>query len=209
VLFLDQDDQLMEDGFVAQVRSASKGDVVIGNGLYQHDGRYREIFRNASEMKFRIQEKNLIRIRNLIPSPGSCLIKKSKVPFFWVQNPLKNNGADDWMLWLLLFSEKADFVFNEGFVFRHNEHKDNRNLSADLEKMYRSSIEMCSLLREHGGLNKEQTEALRKAVDFKYLQDSKRLSPRLLMRYREQIWNNVVFKMGALAESKRMINNGR
>ena len=51
VIFLDQDDYLIADGFNNQVEAIGNADIVVGNGLYQYGEKYRPIYKNEKVMK--------------------------------------------------------------------------------------------------------------------------------------------------------------
>lgn len=194
VLFLDQDDELMTEGFMNQLNLTEVADVVIGNGLYQYGDNKVPIYKNYASMKSLIQKRWFLEIRNLIPSPGECLIKKDSIPTYWKNVELCNNGSDDWLLWLLLFNENNVFACNNEYVYIHNDSFGN-NLSLDLEKMYKSSLEMCELLEKHTVFPKSELRILRKAIDFKFYQDTKQLSIQSVLKYLDIIGANVKYKL--------------
>ena len=152
ILFLDQDDELVADGFQKQLQCTESADVVVGNGIYRLGKYNQSVFPNLKAMEYLIQEKQFIEIRNLIPSPGECLIKRERIPEIWINTQMQHNGADDWFLWLLLFKEKAVFVCNEQLVYIHND-TGGGNLSADYDKMRASSEEMVGILKKKNVLN--------------------------------------------------------
>ena len=80
IIFLDQDDELISEGFINHIRLMKNADVVVGNGLYQYADKKVRIYENLRTMQYLIRKKMLIEIRNLIPSPGECLIRKDTIP---------------------------------------------------------------------------------------------------------------------------------
>ena len=102
IIFLDQDDELIPEGFRSQIQLTENVDIVIGNSIYEYPNYTSIVYRNSCVMKYYMRKTMFIKIRNLIPSPGECLIKKSSIPKLWMENPMKINGADDWLLWLLM-----------------------------------------------------------------------------------------------------------
>ena len=193
ILFLDQDDELIEDGFERQLQLTATADVVVGNGFYQYGEENRPIFKNLGAMKYLIQKKKFIEIRNLIPSPGECLIRRTAIPEVWTKAPMVRNGADDWFLWLLLFAEGRAFACNEQYVYIHN-NVGGQNLSLDLDKMHESSLEMFELLNNNESLTRRELKKLRRAIEFKYLQDAKKLKASDCFRYMKVIADNVIYK---------------
>ena len=82
-----------------------------------------------------------------------------------MDNRLINNGADDWMLWLLLFGKGARFICNELPVYIHND-TSGKNLSANLAKMRESSLEMAKIVYSEGGLTTPEFNTLICAINF-------------------------------------------
>lgn len=200
LIFLDQDDELIADGFAKQVKMINDADIVVGNGFYQYGEEFKPIYKNKVVMEYLIQKKRFIEIRNLIPSPGCCLFRRDSIPQKWKNSCLKKNGADDWYLWLLAFSEGKIFAVNERNVYQHNS-TEVGNLSADLEKMYQSSLEMYEKLKEDRILDTDELDTLRRAIEFKYLQDTKQLSLYGLITYRIELKNNILYKFKSLIYS--------
>lgn len=196
LIFLDQDDELLFEGFHNQIAMMENADVVVGNGFYQIQNKDVEIFNNYKQMKYLIQLNNFIEIRNLIPSPGECVIKKGVIPELWLEAPLKKNGADDWLLWILLFKSGARVKCNPELVYVHNDTNGN-NLSADLGKMKESALEMYEVLVNNKILNYKEQKKLKNAIIFKYLQDTRQLTLLDLWKYRVTILLNVKYKIMA------------
>lgn len=194
ILFLDQDDELISDGFLKQISLTHCSDVVIGNGLYQYGESKKKIFHSYKEMRYLIQLSRFIQIRNLIPSPGECLIKKEIIPTIWKDKPLKKNGADDWLLWIFLFKSNVCMNFNLECVYIHND-TNGKNLSSDLDKMKKSADEMYELLVDNNYLDESEKYDLKNVITFKYLQDTKKLEIKDLWRYRKTIVDNINYKI--------------
>lgn len=193
-IFLDQDDALLSDGFDDQVKLIQDADVVVGNGLYQYGEEFKPIYKNEKAMKYLVQKKRFIEIRNLIPSPGCCLFRRESIPQEWKESYMKVNGADDWYLWLLMFAEGKNFAVNGGMVYQHNS-TDAGNLSADLEKMHQSSVEMYENLKTDAILTEKELRILRRTIEFKYLQDTGRLSLMKCFGYLRPIMDNIGYKI--------------
>lgn len=198
ILFLDQDDELVCDGFLSQIALTSNNEIVIGNGIYQLGKYNKKIFHSYEEMKYLMQLPRFIRIRNLIPSPGECLLKKESIPRQWINNPLKKNGADDWLLWILMFKSGVRVGCNPEYVYIHNDTNGN-NLSSDLNKMKESAYEMYELLKNNNYLNKKEKRELENAIMFKYLQDTGKLQIKDLWKYRNSIVANICYKVHVIA----------
>lgn len=194
ILMLDQDDELVEEGFKKQLELAKNADVVVGNGTYILGSVNKKIFDNQKCMDYLIQKNRFIEIRNLIPSPGECLIRKEILPQVWMDNRLKKNGSDDWMLWLLLFSKNARFACNESPVYIHND-AGGANLSANLDKMRESSLEMVEILRKNKVFEEKELSRLVHSIHFKYYQDTKQLSACRVVEYADALISNIIYRL--------------
>ena len=191
IIFLDQDDELIADGFNTQINLCEGDvDVVLGNGFYQFDSKERKIYKTKYEMKYLARKPILIGIRNIIPSPGECLIKKESIPDKWQNEPLSTNGSDDWLLWILMSEKK--WVTNSEIVYRHN-NVDGNNLSLNLDKMYLSSVEMLSKLDEN--LNSKELEKLRRSIVFKSLKDTGKLRLLDYLHFWREVVRNSIYKI--------------
>ena len=193
ILMLDQDDELIADGFINQIELSKEADVVVGNGVYRLSDVNQIIYSSIKEMDYLIKEENFIKIRNLIPSPGECLIKKECLPDEWMTNLLETNGADDWFLWLLLFKSKAKFACNVEMVYQHNDSEGN-NLSANLEKMKQSSLEMAGKLFELKKIDEKEYQSLLHGIEFKYKQDTKQLTLKDVLKLFDSLYANIIYR---------------
>lgn len=194
ILMLDQDDELVAEGFEKQIELTKHADVVVGNGRYLLGNVNKKIYDNFKCMCYLIQKERFIKIRNLIPSPGECLIRKEILPQVWMNNRLIKNGSDDWMLWLLLFSCNARFACNDLLVYIHND-AGGTNLSANLDKMRESSLEMVEILRKNNVLEENELSRLEHSIHFKYYQDTKQLSVRRVIEFADALISNVIYRL--------------
>lgn len=198
VLFLDQDDELIADGFIKQILLTNNNELVIGNGLYQYGNYNKKVFHTHKEMSYLMKLPRFIQIRNLIPSPGECLIKKDCIPKKWIENPLNKNGADDWLLWILLLKSGVQVGCNPEIVYIHND-TNGKNLSSDLDKMMQSTLEMYELLDKNNYLNNREKKELKNAILFKYLKDTGKLQIKDFWKYRYSIIANINYKVHLFA----------
>lgn len=194
ILMLDQDDELVAEGFEKQIELTKHADVVVGNGRYLLGNVNKKIYDNFKCMRYLIQRERFIKIRNLIPSPGECLIRKEIIPQVWMNNRLIKNGSDDWMLWLLLFSSNARFAYNDLLVYIHND-AGGANLSANLDKMRESSLEMVDILRKNNVLQEYELSRLEHSIHFKYCQDKKQLSVRHVIEFLDAVISNIIYRI--------------
>ncbi|MDA5388285.1 glycosyltransferase family 2 protein [Loigolactobacillus backii] len=194
IIFLDQDDELVVDGFDRQIELTKEADIIVGNGLYQYGAKKIQIYKNLLSMKYLIDKKRFVHIRNMIPSPGECMIKKTAIPHAWIDNDLQINGADDWLLWILLFNDGRKFACNQKNVYMHND-SDGENLSLNIEKMYNSCNEMYFLLAKLKSSNVKELRAIRRAIDFKYFKDMNQLSFTKILGYLDVVIENIIYKL--------------
>lgn len=197
IQMLDQDDLLIPEGYLETVARCQGADVVVGNCYYYHGENKTLLYAGKKVMDYLITENRFLTIRNLIASPGHCLIRKAALPAYWLDNPMTVNGADDYFLWMLMFSEKAVFVNNPAPVYIHRNSQEG-NLSFDLEKMYRSCEQMCRLLENAPEYPYNKRNALARSVYFKYLHDTRKLSLAGYVQYFDKVVQNGIYKATTL-----------
>ena len=194
VIFLDQDDELMTEGMLRQLDLRAGSDVVVGNGLDDRTGKARNIYKNERVMKYLIQRDRFIDIRNLIVSPGQCMIRKAAIPELWINKLMRISGADDWYLWILMFEQRAAFACNEQTVYYHHTHNE-ENLSYNIRKMKGSVDETYGVLAASHALSEKDLEHMRLAIGFKFYQDTHGLTPYRLFEYRRAIFKNILYRI--------------
>lgn len=202
IQFIDQDDELCIDGYEEQIRLIDSGDFVVGNGFYYMNNEKLQIYRGYSEMKLMLKESNFFEIRNMIPSPGEVLIKKSAIPEIWLSNPLNCNGADDWYLWVTMILNDCEFSLNDKIVYIHH-NSDGNNLSYDLDKMRESAYEMLERLLENGAINKKTGSILLNSINFKYLVNMKEFRISYSVIYLRPLLKNILIKFGRFIEKTK------
>ena len=148
ILFLDQDDLISKEFFNKTISKMSECDIVVCNGHYEKKDYIEKIYRNSKTMNYISDINCMAFYRNLIISPGQCLIKKTCIPTEWINYTISINGADDYLLWLLLLNNHNinwKFIFDP--LYMHSYSGD--NLSLDENKMRNSVLEMCEYLIEN------------------------------------------------------------
>jgi hypothetical protein len=196
-LFLDQDDEIIPDKFITQFSKLNESDVIVGNMLYQYGANIKQIYQSVYVMKYLIQKKLFLCIRNLIPSPGGCLIRRDALPKAWIENPISANGADDWLLWILMFVENKRFTVNPNIVFFHKD-ANGQNLSLDIHKMYKSSLEIYRILMKTKSLSESDINILKRSIEFKYHWNMKENKLLTMLRYPESAFANILYKINLL-----------
>lgn len=192
--FLDQDDLLIPEQYCSYLQYTERADVIIANGYYEKDGKRIRIYETRRKQDYYTKFRQLIQIRNLIPSPGECIIRKNSIPQIWMEKALKCNGADDWLLWLILYSKSARFICNYENVYIHRT-TENGNLSFDYDKMHASCKEMIDILEQEHILSTADLYQLRRAIDFKYLKDTKKITIVQYIQYIDCVIHNVIYKL--------------
>lgn len=168
ILLLDQDDEITDISLKTQYDKIKKSNanMVIGNGFFEEQNKKEKIYKNKYSQKFATKKLPNILARNFIISPGQCLIKKSSIPKYWLTNSLKANGADDYLLWLLMFNENVKIVCNYDIVYTHK--YTGKNFSLDMDKMFKSQQELIQVIKNNDSYNKKDLKLLERAILYKH-----------------------------------------
>lgn len=143
---LDQDDTI-ENHFLERMYYAiGNDDVVVANGWRQSPVGDKPIFINHKKQCKVDKLFYYVYLENRILSPGHCLIRKSAIPEEWYNLQLKQNGADDLVLWVLMLCKRASFIILSEKLYNHID--TGENVSGDDLKMAASTLEACSVLKE-------------------------------------------------------------
>lgn len=158
VLFLDQDDRIRPEYFESQLPYLENADAVVCRLL--HEGR--QFYDARMPFEQVITRDFIISVRNPIISPGQVFIKKTQIPEIWKEAGLKNNGADDWLLWLCMLGGGAKFALNPEILFEHV--VDGGNESMNVVHMIASEKEIYEVLASSGILPLEDLKRLETAI---------------------------------------------
>ncbi len=165
ILFLDQDDLITAVSLSALAKAIGRADIALGNGIFEKKKTTEDIFANRFSQDFATKPFVYRWIRDFVVSPGQCLIKKSSIPEYWLEHPLKNNGTDDYLLWLLMFNERAVMVSCREKVYIHK--YTGTNYSLDDDKMFNSTREMLHLLRSNPEFSRKDLSLIKRRIYFK------------------------------------------
>lgn len=160
IVFLDQDDKITEDYLLNQKENIGNADAIVCNGYKKRlwmQGE-RAIYIQNKLLESIQDSKNYFLQRNEILSPGQVLIKRESIPQLWLTEILKENGADDYFLWLLMRKEGCIFKVNYRHLYTHVEY--GGNTSNQSMSMHKSILEMISVLEKEHVLEKEQIEKI-------------------------------------------------
>ena len=168
ILFLDQDDEITEKTLITQYTLIKENNcnIILGNGIYEDGENDNKIFANKFSQKFATQKKPYIMARNFIISPGQCLIKRESIPQYWIKNAQKFNGADDYLLWLLMLNENVKICCNYDIVYIHKYTGENYSLNPD--KMFKSQLELVKLLENNTKYNRKDLKLLKRTILYKH-----------------------------------------
>lgn len=146
VLFLDQDDGIVDGCLLSQLRQIGDADFVVGNGYDGEPGGGRHlIFADAAVQMAATELRTHYYYNNLIRSPGQVLIRKSSIPPYWTEQILENNGSDDAFLWILMLCDGCRAAVNRDVVYDHT--FTGENASSNREAMLCSQMEVVSKLK--------------------------------------------------------------
>lgn len=164
ILFLDQDDEITDNCLLSQLNKIGDNDLCICNGYMESEVDKKLIYRTKKSQKYLEKQIGFIKVRDLIVSPGHCLIKKDSIPVAWTNNFMKINSADDYMLWLLMIDSKCKFTTNFDILYTHK--YTGSNISNDFKQVHRSNLEMLEILaKECKNIN---VKLLKRAIVYKY-----------------------------------------
>lgn len=151
LLFLDQDDYVDGSRLLQAVQYATLGsiDVLVCNGYFEnpnHENFRVPIYQTAGYKKATTRELNYVMGKDLIVSPGHCLVRRKAIPEEWQRIRIKTNGTDDYLLWLLLFNSNKSFCFLDMYFYTHID--TGENISFDISNWEASLNEMFSALSQ-------------------------------------------------------------
>lgn len=147
ILFLDQDDKIRPQYLSSQILALGKNDAVVCQAI--HDGKV--FYRNNNIFEKVVTKDMIVGEWNSIISPGQVLLRKQSIPEIWKENILKNNGADDWFLWLCMISKGCFFSLNSDILYEHVLNNDNFSMSKS--RMLLSEQEVIRIIYEKNIFN--------------------------------------------------------
>ncbi|MCR5640342.1 MAG: glycosyltransferase [Lachnospiraceae bacterium] len=167
ILFLDQDDCLREDALVRFAEAAKEHPykVIVANAILEQAAS-EELWYRSDYHKKQIDNINTyLDVGIQIISPGQCLIPRMVIPDYWKEHICKENGADDYYLWLLMLEAGIGFTYLDMPLYRH--HYTSVNLSADTQVTDRSVFDFITLLQEYEQFPKEYIYRLKRMIVYK------------------------------------------
>lgn len=165
ILFLDQDDQIKEDYIISQRMNIGDGDAILCNGYIVKHCVYgkKVIYPNITSQKNATILEEFINQGNRIISPGQVLIKRSSIPALWTKAAMTPNGADDYLLWILMLSEGKKIKINMNKLYTHIGH--GSNSSQNVIEMQESLRKVICLLENNHVLQQPQLAIMKSRGD--------------------------------------------
>lgn len=143
ILFFDQDDKIFPAYLSKQLECIGNADAVVCRAIHNR----RLHYTNTHVFETVISKEFMLKKWCPIVSPGQVLLRKSSIPSLWKKNILRNNGADDYFLWLLMVGEGKAFSLNQEILFEHV--ITGENMSCNTNTMMDSELEMLKLLNDN------------------------------------------------------------
>jgi len=153
VMFLDQDDLLADNALATLFQRSHQADIVVSNGINENRDKVKPIYHSVAHQKQVAFPRFYYSVGCMIVSPGQCLIRKDKMPPAWTEKCIDYNGADDYLLWLLMHNV-CRWEITPEVLYTHVD--TGENLSIDIDRMIRSSCEALDLLKQEGKLSARQ-----------------------------------------------------
>lgn len=162
ILFLDQDDTIMDQYFVRQVETIKKADISMTNGLYRNG---EPIFPEHNLQRKEYTFETYLKDGYPLVSLGQALIRKNAIPEEWIFNCMKQNGWDDHFLWAIMMYKQAQININEEILYIHEEN--GSNASFNWKQMILSGLEFKEIFLNLQCLNEKQKYDFINLIDQK------------------------------------------
>lgn len=195
IVFLDQDDLIMKNFIYSQSLCINGGDIVVGNAIDEGVDCEKKWFSNYRKQLMCKYKYAYLNIGNMIRSPGQCLIRKEAIPKEWKQNIVKNSGADDLLLWLMMLGEKRVFKCNKEIIYIHK--YSGNNLSLQYDKMRKSEEELLSISRKVESVSSKDIKKYLALSEFRYvfkMEESKKKKYKSVLKNIDKVIANVIYK---------------
>lgn len=196
VVFLDQDDKINDDALFSQYSKIGENSAIISNGFYEdNSGNEVKLFKNFKQQNLVNDFSYSFYLGNLIASPGLVLIKKSSIPTVWIDNIMKINGADDWLLWAQFLKNGEQFIINDEFLYTHV--NSGSNTSDNDEQMLLSSEEALNIYIALNG-NSKLSKVYKRRLKMRSAYENRKFSVRKIYQYLinvDILWYILKFKL--------------
>ena len=159
IVFLDQDDYIYPNYISSQIKNIGDSDASVCRLLNGDREHYTDSFRIEDV----ICKDFMLNNWNSIVSPGQVLIRKNSIPEIWINTIIRNNGADDYFLWLSMFASGCVFKINDEILFQHT--VTGFNTSCDTNLMMDSEEEIINHLLSTSLFDEEEKIKLKNLKD--------------------------------------------
>ena len=198
VIFLDQDDEISKYFLISQYNRIGTADIIVCKGSHKYPDRKVGYYKNMYQLESVKDLKKFLTIRQLIASPGQCLIKKAAIPKEWYLYIMKKNGADDFLLYVLMHAKGCVFKTNDRILYHHV--ITGQNASSNLKKMDESVGEMLEILEEVTYFDKKDLKKFKRSNKYK---QSFRYAGKIMkviysLRYFDLAVFNIVFELNSI-----------
>lgn len=167
LVFLDQDDKISGSYLASQRERIGDCDAVVCNGYltkYCMDVKW-YIYASPEAQEYVSDLEKYLSQGNQIISPGQVLLKREAIPEIWMGNTMRRNGADDYLLWVLMLVSGKSFSVNTECLYVHVGH--GGNISNQTAAMDVSIKEAIGIMRDSAGLLNIQEEQLDKMEQWR------------------------------------------
>lgn len=158
IVFLDQDDKISTSYIVKQYQNIGSADAVVCMAIHEDKPFYSVVL----PFEKVICLEQMITVGNSIVSAGQVMVRKSSIPSVWINNIMKNNGADDWLLWMSMMGQGKKFALNSEILFEHV--VEGRNTSWNTVAMWTSEQEVFDIIKRNHILTSEKEQTLENAL---------------------------------------------
>lgn len=194
IVMLDQDDQLTEDWLYCQwTKMVSTGaDFCVCNGW---SGRFRVLWEEESFKKRVNDVSYYLTVGNAVCSPGQVMIRRKKIPPEWLVNIQRCNGADDFLLWIMVLKHGGIFQINNKHLYYHTPERSLDSIGPT--EMVVSLKETADILKDTGLLDRDEMISLDKQIKrHEYLSDSRSIEKieDIDLNFRRQLANYIKFQ---------------
>lgn len=159
VVFLDQDDKISPLYIVKQYQKIGSADAVVCMAMHEDKPFYSVVI----PFEKVICLEQMIMVGNSIVSAGQVMVKKTSIPQVWIDNIMKNNGADDWLLWMSMMGQGRHFALNSEILFEHV--VEGSNTSWNTVAMWTSEQEAFDIIKKNHILTAEQEQILENTLN--------------------------------------------
>ena len=150
ILMLDQDDRICDRYLLSQLAGIGDADMIVANGCEESVQGKRILYRYGL-MQWTVKHHVFYMVLgSRILSPGQCLMHRGSIPAEWSETVIKNNGADDYLLWIYMLQKRRKIRINRDMLYVHR--YTGENTSDRKEQMNDSLMEVLDTARKKHAL---------------------------------------------------------